>query len=184
MNGNSNTVKPEKLTATFFNKKEFQTQRKNHFEVVFNGDFIDSNMKFLVVSFPLPKENSDPIEMSYFNQTIKTAGKTSFETSSLVIRDALEYDTEKKFMDWSLRVYNPKTGKQGYAQDYKTNATVYEYSPNGETVRTWHLEGCWPSAVDYGDLTYEDQTEKQITITIVYDFAYRTDINSIDTINA
>lgn len=182
MNGNVNQAKPEKLTATFFNEKRYQTQRKNHFEVVFED--IDSEMKFLVVSFPLPKESSDVMEMSYFNQTIKTAGKASFETSQLVIRDALTYDTEQKFMDWRLKVYNPKTGKQGYAEDYKQNAKVYEYSPNGETVRTWHLEGCWPSSVDYGELTYEDQTEKQITITIVYDFAYRDDVPSIDTINA
>lgn len=184
MNGNSSGIVPERLTATFFNEKEYQIQRKNHFEVVFNGDFIDSDMKFLVLSFPLPKETTDTFEAPYFNNSVKLPGKTSFESSTLVIRDALKYDTEKKFMEWRLRVYNPKTGKMGYAEDFKCNAQIYEYDPSGSTYRSWMLIGCFPTAIEYGELSYEDQGEKTISITISYDYAYRSDIDSINTINA
>jgi D-alanine-D-alanine ligase len=99
---------------------------------------------------------------------------------SNAISDAINYDTEKQFQRWRLRVYNPKTGKVGYAEDFKTNAVVKEYSPSGDVVRTWQLEGCWPSSVEYGDLTYEDANEKQISVTIMYDKAYRTDIADIE----
>jgi len=167
-----------RLTATHFNTKEFQLQRKNHFDIQFgaNADhevFINSQMKFMLVSFPLPKETTESSDVSYFNQTIKVAGKTTFDTTTVVLRDAIDYDTEMKFLQWRKRVYDPKTGKMGLAADYKCEAIVHEYTPNGEEYRTWHLIGCWPSGIDYGEMTYEDGGEKQLSVTLCYDFAYR-----------
>ena len=68
------------LTATRFNHKEFQLQRRNHFEVQFNsGTGLDSDFKFMVVSFPLPKETTESSDINYFNTTVKVAGKTTFD---------------------------------------------------------------------------------------------------------
>lgn len=185
INPNAKTMQTDgSLLATRFNTREFQLQRKNHFEIYFgrnenatNPVKIDENLRFMVVNFPLPKETTESNDVNYFNQTIKTAGRTTFETSNLVLRDAIDYDTEKQFLNWRNKVYNPKTGIMGIAEDYKIPATVIEYTPNGEQMREWHLEGCWPSGVEYGELTYEDGGEKQISVTITYDFAYRTDLD-------
>ena len=176
----NNSGLPRDITATYFNKREYQIQRKNHFSIQFNEDFVDKGLELLVVSFPLPKETTDTFKASYWNDSVNLPGKTNFETSQLVIRDAINYDTEKKFLGWRLRVYNPKTGKVGYAEDFKSNATVKEYSPSGDVVREWYLEGRWPSSVEYGELTYEDAGEKQISVTIMYDKAYRKDIADVE----
>lgn len=165
-----------RLTATHFNTREYQVQRKNHFEVQFNSQFVDKEMTFLVLSFPLPKETTESFDAPYFNQRVKLATQTTFDDTTLVLRDAIGYDTEKQFLNWRLRVYNPKTGEMGYAEDYKCEAKVVEYSPNGETGREWTLVGCWPAGIEYGDLSYEDGGEKQISVTIKYDYAYRNDI--------
>lgn len=165
------------LTATRFNHKEFQLQRKNHFEVQFNsGTGLDSNFKYMVVSFPLPKETTESSDINYFNTTVKVAGKTTFDNTTMVIRDAIDYDSETKFLEWRKRVYDPKTGKMGIAEDYKYDAVVTEWTPNKTgTGRKWKLVGCWPSSIDYGDMSYDDGGEKQISIGITYDFAYRMD---------
>lgn len=168
------SVQNMRLTATHFNEKEFQLQRKNHFEVSFKrNEFIDENLKFMLVSFPLPKETTESSDISYFNQTIKVAGKTSFDTTTMVLRDAISYDTEMKFLSWRKKVYDPKTGRMGLASEYKSEAIVTEYTPNGDEYRSWHIIGCWPSGIDYGELTYDDGGEKQLSVTICYDFAYR-----------
>ena len=169
-------------TATRFNTKKFQLQRKNHFEVQFiptegSGLDIDADLRFMVVSFPLPKETTESNDVSYFNQTIKTAGKTTFETTTMVLRDAISYDTEKKFLNWRKNVYNPAEGTMGLAAEYKCQAQVREYTPNGEQFRSWRLVGCWPSGIDYGDMSYDDGGEKQLSVTITYDFAYRDDLD-------
>ena len=65
----------------------------------------------------------------------------------------------------------------GLAEEYKCDAVVREYTPNGEQYRSWRLVGCWPSGIDYGDMSYDDGGEKQLSVTITYDFAYRDDLN-------
>ena len=125
-----------KLTAEFFNNKDYQLQRKNHFEISFAENsqgqkFIDEGLKFMLVSFPLPKETTDASDINYFNQTIKVAGRTTFETTTMILRDAISYDTEAKFLNWRKKVYDPETGKMGVAADYKIKATVKEFTPNG-----------------------------------------------------
>lgn len=169
---------PSDITATRFNQREFQIQRKNHFRVEFNSNFVNEGLSFLVTSFALPRETTDTFKANYWNDAVNLPGKTNFETSQLVIKDAINYDTEKQFLRWRLRVYNPKTGKVGYAEDFKCNAVVKEYSPSGDVIREWTLIGCFPSSVEYGDLTYENADEKQITVTIMYDKGYRSDIDS------
>jgi len=168
---------PIDITATRFNQREYQIQRKNHFEVTFDTKVIDSGISFLLTSFDLPKEQTDSFKANYWNDSVNLAGKTNYETTQMVIKDAINYDTEKQFLQWRLRVFNPKTGKVGYAEDYKCNAKVKEYSPSGDIIREWTIIGCWPSSVDYGSLTYAEDGEKTITVTITYDKGYRSDID-------
>lgn len=180
--------KPVKLEATYFNQREYQLQGRNHFEVQFdigennqlNGNLWNETLTLLVKSFPLPKETTEINTLDHFNQQIKLAGKTTFDGGSLVIHDAIgtgsaETDVELLFRRWRNIVYNASKGTVGYAADYKVNGIVTEYSPNGETYRQWKLIGCWPHQVDYGDLDYETGGYKDITATIVYDWAYRLD---------
>ena len=167
-----------KLPAEFFNNKDYPLQRKHHFEISFAENsqgqkFIDEGLKFMLVSFPLPKETTDASDINYFNQTIKVAGRTTFETTTMILRDAISYDTEAKFLNWRKKVYDPETGKMGVAADYKIKATVKEFTPNGEEYRSWKIVGCWPSGIDYGEMTYDDGGEKQLSVTLCYDYAYR-----------
>lgn len=166
------------LTATRFNQREFQLQKKNHFSVQFESDFVDPELRFMLVSFPLPKETTEQSEINYFNQTIKVAGKTTFDNTTMVLRDAISFDTERRFLNWRKRVYDPKTGLMGLAADYKSSAIVTEYTPNKEQLRRWKIIGAWPAGIDYGDLTYDDGGFKDLSVTICYDYAYRDDIDT------
>ena len=125
----------EYITAAHLNQRDFQFQHKNHFEVQFALDEVlantgltwDSNTSLLVKSFPLPKKSTEVVRTAYFNQEVKSAGKTTYDGGNLTIHDALGYDIEKVLSAWSNKVHNPKTGKSGYIADYKANGTVTEY---------------------------------------------------------
>ena len=166
-----------RIDATYFNQRDFQLQGKNHFEVQFDKSNWNEDLTLLVKSFPLPKENTEVNTLDHFNQQIKLAGKTTFDGGELVIHDTIDEnkDVEIMFRKWRNKVYNASEGTVGYAADYKINGTVTEYSPNGDKGRKWKLIGCWPSVVNYGDLDYETGGYKDITATIVYDWAYRDD---------
>ena len=77
------------------------------------------------------------------------------------------------YISYNNKVYNVETAEMGYAADFKRDMTVIEYDPNGTTGRKWLLKGCWPASIDNGELNYEDFGEKQLTIGIKYDKAYR-----------
>lgn len=170
------------LQATRFNFAKFQLQRKNHFQVQFLPSpydstlSIDPELRFMLKSFPLPKETTEAQDINYFNQTIKVAGKTTFEAFTMVLRDTIGFDVERKFLDWRNRVYDPRTGRMGLAAMYKLDAMVYEFTPNRDYYRAWKCEGCFPSGVDYGDMDYDDGGEKQIQVTLSVDRAYRDDL--------
>lgn len=174
--------KDAELQATRFNFAKFQLQRKNHFQVQFLPSkydpslSIDPELRFMLKSFPLPKETTEAQDINYFNQTIKVAGKTTFESFTMVLRDSIGFDVERKFLDWRDRVYDPRTGRMGLAAMYKLDAMVYEFTPNRDYYRAWKCEGCFPSGVDYGDMDYDDGGEKQIQVTLSVDRAYRDDL--------
>ena len=75
---------PSDITATRFNQREFQIQRKNHFRVEFNSNFVNEGLSFLVTSFALPRETTDTFKANYWNDAVNLPGKTNFETSSIV----------------------------------------------------------------------------------------------------
>lgn len=174
--------KDSELQATRFNFAKYQLQRKNHFQVQFLPSrydptlSIDPELRFMLKSFPLPKETTETNDINYFNQTIKVAGKTTFDNFTMVLRDSIGFDVEQKFLNWRNRVYDPRSGRMGLAAMYKLDAMVYEFTPNREYYRAWKCEGCFPSGVDYGDMDYDDGGEKQISVTISVDRAYRDDL--------
>ena len=163
------------IQATYFNSSEYQLQGKNHFEVVFDKKLWNADLTLLVKSFPLPKESTEVNTLDHFNQQIKLAGKTTFDGGELVIHDAIDKDVEIIFRKWRNQVYNASKGTVGYASEYKLDGYITEYKPNGDGGRKWKLIGCWPSNVNYGELDYETGGYKDITATIVYDWAYRVD---------
>ena len=170
------STKIPEMTATRFNRREYQLMKKNHFEILFGHNdkiSIDKDLQFMVTSISLPKESTESNDINYFNQTVKVAGKTTFDTTPIILKDSVDYDTELKFFAWRREVYNPETARAGIAADYKVDAVVFEYTPNGEYFRKWKYIGCWPSAVEYGDLTHDDGGNKEISVTLNYDYAYR-----------
>jgi hypothetical protein len=162
------------------NKYEWEPQRTNHFEVTINGlldDEGDATHKFAlaVSTFSLPNITTDPIEIAHGNSRQKYAGQAVFGgAESLEVIDYIYPDMEMIVRNWQVKVYNPQTDMMGLAADYKKDAIVTEYSPDGIKLRQWKLEGVWPSGVAYGDTLTQDGSEvKKVTLTLAYDRGWR-----------
>ena len=103
---------------------------------------------------------------------VKVAGKTNFDDISITIKDFVEKDIEAILMKWRYAVYNPETGKIGWAKTYKREARITLYSPNGTRERSWVAQGVWPTSVELGDLDYSSSDLRKITMTLSVDSAY------------
>jgi hypothetical protein len=161
------------------NNRKYEPQRSNHFEVEIadlpGGPDASRKVTLATNAFGLPNISSEPIEVHRGNANVKFSGKATFAgAESLECIDYIGLDVEMVLNNWQRMVYDPHTGKAGYAADYKRRARVTEFSPDGSEERSWILEGVWPSGIDYGaSLTYEGAEVKKVIVAIAYDWGYR-----------
>lgn len=162
----------ESLGASHLASQGFEVQRTNNFEIQIDNVSKVRPLILAVVSGFLPNESNEVISLNYGNTTITVAGKANANGSgSLVVRDLVQEDIEQIIDEWRKTVYNKETDAIGFAADYKKPAYVTQYAPDGTLLRVWNLEGVWPSAVDYGQVSYESPGVKTINITLQYDKA-------------
>lgn len=150
----------------------YEVQRTNNFRIVFDQT-VDPNgyIELACDSAGLPTTSNDPIELSYGNSKVKVAGQANVDDVSVAVKDFIEADIEKILYDWRLKVYNPENGKVGWASNYKKDATIVQYGPNGEVLRKWQLKGVWPTSLDLGEMNYDGGDKKQITMNLSVDNA-------------
>lgn len=162
----------ETLGASHLAGAGWELQRTNNFEISIEGIGETERLLTLsVVSGALPSESNEVMEVQYGNSRIKVAGNYSIDSGSLTIRDFIQKDVEKLIEDWRATVYNKDTDGVGFAADYKKQARIIQFAPDGTHERTWKIEGVWPSAVRYGNLDNTSSGLKQIEITLEYDKA-------------
>lgn len=148
-----------------------ELQRVNNFYISISG--LPEEVSFLIKSFPLPSSENEVLTLKYGNSFIKLPGSASFSEGELTIYDSISLDTEKQVSDWRKTVYDPQTETIGNAANYKKNATITQYTPDGNIQRQWQLIGVWPSAFKPGDLASDGSDLKTMAITLQYDRAYR-----------
>ena len=151
------------------NNKTYEIQGSNHFEVIIPG--MGDEFTLCISTCNLPEVTIAAVELNYGNSKVKVAGTVELGDGSLTVKDAIVADIEKKISDWQNLVYNKETGKMGWAYQYKKDLQVNQYGPDGTYVRTWVLQGAWPTSVSYGEMDYSSGEKKQITMTIAYDNA-------------
>jgi hypothetical protein len=148
----------------------YEPQRQSNWEfavALANQELI----KLSAVTFTLPNESSEDVALPYGNETRYVAGKTMFDQATLDLRDFVDKDTRKAIVDWRKEVYDPDSGRIGLARDYKKDATLTLYGPDGTMERKCKLQGCWPMAVNHGQADHSSSDVVLISVTLRYDIA-------------
>ena len=171
-----------------FKDYEYEPQRGNNFEVQITGlsDLVsvDKSQKIINATDTIrlacagsgtPGFSVETLKVQRGNAEVKFAGKASYDDSEIKLNDFIGKDTEKVISAWQGLVYNPKTQNIGKASQYKKTGYLMEYSPDHAIVRQWQLVGCWVSKVAYGDYASDNASLRQITATLVYDYAIPLD---------
>lgn len=155
----------------------FEVQRQNnwYFEVTPPSGGDNDTKRIIELALDvgfLPTEVSDEIEIHFVNERVWVAGKPTFEAGTLTLKDYVDQPVMKAVADWRRLVYNPNTGAVGLAKNYKVDADVILFAPDGTYRRKWMLRGCWPQQVVYGGtLDMSSMDPNKIEITIRYDKA-------------
>lgn len=88
---------------------------------------------------------------------------------SLVVHDNVEKQVAENLWKWFKEVYDPATRNLGYPSTYKCDGELEQLTTKGEHIRTWQLQGIWPSGFDMGEFSYEGDEIVSVTVTLQVD---------------
>lgn len=152
-------------------KGTYEPIRKAHglIEIALDNADDQELIRLALVSFSLPKTSNEVIEMRYLNEKRKVAGSAVFEDIEFVVRDMMDNDVRGAVRRWREQVYDPITGKVGLARDYKKEARLISFGPDGSNELEWQAIGVFPPGTDWGDHDFEADEDNKITVTLSVD---------------
>lgn len=164
-------------------EQAFEPLRKNHFKLLIHGLPGGSSPRDVIplslVSFPVPQQSVERITIDYGNEQRHVAGGAVVEQANLVVVDYVKPDTSDALNDWWKEVYDSETAAIGLAGDYKKSGEVWLYNPKGEKVRSWTLEGIWPTNFNPGEFSMSARGEvQQIQMNLSVDLVKAGDAGS------
>ena len=137
-----------------------------------------------VVDFARPSMSFDEQTIEIYNSKIKYAGKPTWSTTSVNLRDDATGQVSKLVGEQVQKQFDfmeQASARSGTDYKFQMNCEILDggngaYNP--EVLETWEMYGCFVQDVNYGDLSYGDSGPVQIALTIAFDNALQTPINS------
>lgn len=147
-----------------------EPKRKNRFYLDIPG-ITDGENYWMVHASSRPKATISSTEIPYMNVSSWVAGRAVWETLDITFIDCIGPSTSQRVMDWIRSCIEFKTGRMGYATNYKKQISLYLLDPAGEIAEQWTLYNAYIENSDFGDLDYSSDDLVNVTVTVRYDYA-------------
>jgi hypothetical protein len=134
-----------------------------------------------VVSVARPNVNFNPQKIDVYNSTINFAGKPTWQTITLKLRDDITGTVSKIVGDQMQKQFDfLEQSAKAAASDYKFKLII-EMLDGGNTasgvanvLEKWECYGCFITQANYNGLSYSEQTQVEIDLTIQPDNCIQT----------
>ena len=143
---------------------KFEPKRKNRW--IFSLEGIDS---FLIKTASRPSISIEEETISYMNSKRYIAGLASFETLSINLHDPIAPSGAQQVMEWVRTHFESVSGRAGYADFYKRDCQLKLVDPVGTVIELWDIKGAFLTSAGFGDLSYDDGTMMEISLTLRFD---------------
>lgn len=130
-----------------------------------------------VQSVAKPTLGHESVAVHSYNSTGYYAGKHTWETISLVVKDDIT-NSVSRLVGHQLQKQLNHFEQTGFTSgvNYKFVMLIETMDGGNDGVlETWTLEGCFIENVDYSELAYDDSSFQTITMSIRYDNATLAD---------
>ena len=107
--------------------------------------------------------------ISYMNSKRYIAGLASFETLSINLHDPIAPSGAQQVMEWVRTHFESVSGRAGYADFYKRDCQLKLVDPVGTVIELWDIKGAFLTSAGFGDLSYDDGTMMEISLTLRFD---------------
>jgi len=137
-----------------------------------------------VVDFARPSVNFNSQTIDVYNSQIHYAGKPTWETTTVNIRDDALGNVSKLVGEQIQKQFDfleQASAISGVDYKFITRCEITD-GGNGTAapaiLETWELYGCFLSQVNYGEINYTSSEPVQIALTIQFDNAVQTPVDS------
>ena len=154
----------ETLDVTSMLPNVFEPKRKNRWVLMIEG--IDS---YILKTAQRPTYTTEEIELPFINSRRYLAGATKFETMTVTLHDPIAPSGAQQVMEWIRLHFESISGRAGYADMYKRDVQLKLLDPVGSVIELWDVKGAFITNAAFGDLSYEDNTLCEISLTLRYD---------------
>ena len=148
--------------SSFTNALQGGGARANQFEVTIDGGgatgLASRNFTFLCRSAQIPALTIGEISIPYRGRQIFVAGDRTYDAWTLTIFNDRKYDIRSHLESWMNNMGDigaATTARSLNAGSYYASAIVKQMDRNDSTIRTYFLDGVWPTTLDAIDLAYD-----------------------------
>jgi hypothetical protein len=156
---------------------------KYRFRAVFENFGVSSDRVELtkqVNSISRPNVNFNPFVIEAYNSKVNLVGKPSWEPVTVVLRDDAGGNVSKLVGEQIQKQFDfMEQASASSGIDYKF-VLKFEMLDGGNganqpnVLETWELYGAFVNQVNYGEMSYTENSPADITLTVTYDNAIQT----------
>ena len=157
---------PELLEPQDIMFTPFEPKLKNRFIMQ-----IDGINAYLIKGMARPTIESETVELPHMNVTRYVKGKSKWSPIDITLYDPIVPSASQQVIEWIRLHHESVTGRDGYSDFYKKNITFNVLDPVGAVVEEWELKGAFITNANFGELSFDDATPVEITLSLQYDYA-------------
>ena len=135
--------------------------RANQFEVQLSGTGagrVPNNFYFMCRSAQIPAMTIGEIAVPYRGRVIYLAGDRTYDAWTVTIFNDRSYSVRGALEDWMDDMSDSggtTMSNHVAASSYYASASVIQLDRNGSSIRTYNLQGLWPTTLDAIDLSWD-----------------------------
>ena len=130
-----------------------------------------------VIDATRPTIQFDPIQLDVYNSKIYLAGKHTWNTVNITLRDDVNGNVQKMVgeqLQKQFDFFEQASAASGIDYKFVERIEILDGGNGTNTpgvLETWELYGCFLTNVEYGALAYATNDATTVTLTIQYDNA-------------
>jgi hypothetical protein len=153
---------------------QFDGARPSLFEIIVRNPATnvgDSKLQFMAKASSIPESIMGVIEVPYFGRKIKVAGVRQYADWSIQVINDEDFAVRRAMEAWHSRINSSETNLRTIGNAYRSTAFVNQYSKEGEIIRTYTMENCWPINIGAIDLSWDNgDAIEEFPVTFAFDY--------------
>jgi hypothetical protein len=135
-----------------------------------------------VIDAGRPTLQFDPIVLEVYNSKVHLAGKHTWNTVNITLRDDVNGSVQKMVgeqLQKQFDFFEQASAASGIDYKFVERIEILDGGNGANTpgvLETWELYGCFLTNVEYGSLAYANNDAATVTLTIQYDNAVQLGI--------